>query len=100
MYKIFLDINIGYIWSANYAFIAAVLFAFFTNRHIVFKKGNNVIKEISLFFIARVITQAINNLGLVLFIEFIGVGEFVSQVILSVIVVILNYILSKYTIFV
>lgn len=100
LYKIFLDMNVQYLWSATYAFIVAVLFAFVTNRHIVFKKGNNVVKEIILFFAARIITQAINNIGLIIFIEFIGVGEFISQVILSIIVVILNYIFSKYAIFI
>ena len=99
MYKVLLDMKYGYIVSANIAFVGAVFFAFITNRHLVFKKGRNIFKEIILFFCSRILTQFINNIGLVIMIELMGLGEFISQVFLSILVVILNYVFSKHLIF-
>lgn len=99
-YKIFLNMGIQYLLGTNIAFVLAVLFAFFTNKHIVFKKGNNVIREFFLFIGARIITQLINNFGLIFAVEVLNIDAFLSQVFLSVIVIILNYIFSKYAIFV
>ena len=99
-FKIFLIFGIHYIISTNIAFVLAVLFAFFTNRHLVFKKGSNVFREIALFFAARIATQLINNVGLILAVEVLYWDAFISQIILTVIVTILNYIISKYAIFI
>lgn len=99
-YKVFLDIGIQYVLSTNIAFIVAVLFAFVTNRHFVFQKGDNIIREFFLFFGARILTQIINVFGLVFMVEILNIGEFISQVFLMVIVIILNYIFSKYAIFI
>lgn len=99
IYKVLLDMKFEYIFSANIAFVVAVFFAFITNRHLVFKKGSNVLKEIILFFGLRIVTQFINNIGLVIMIELLCLDEFISQVFLSILVIILNYIFSKYLIF-
>lgn len=99
-YKMFLDIGIQYILGANISFVLAVIFAFYTNKHIVFKKGNKILREFILFVGARIITQIINNAGLIFAVEVLRIGPFISQVFLSIVVVILNYIFSKYAIFV
>lgn len=99
-YKVFLFIDIHYVISTNIAFIFAVLFAYFTNKHIVFKKGHNFKREITLFFLARIITQLLNNVGLIFMVEILFMDEFLSQVIISVLVIILNYVFSKYAIFI
>lgn len=99
-YKIFLNMGIQYILGTNISFVLAVLFAFFTNRHFVFTKTNNIVKEFILFLGARIFTQLINNAGLVFAVEALNVDAFVSQAVLTVVVIILNYIFSKYAIFV
>lgn len=99
-YKLFLMAGIHYLVSINIAFIIAVLFAFFTNRYVVFTKGKNVIREIVLFYGARIFTQLLNNIGLYFMVEILIMDEFISQVIISGIVIILNYIISKYAIFI
>lgn len=99
-YTILINDNVHYLISTNIAFVLAFLFAFFTNRHIVFKKGSNILKEITLFLGARLATQFINNIGLVILIESLHMGKLISQIILQVVVVLLNYIISKRAIFV
>lgn len=99
-YKILRDMGVQYKLSTNIAFVIAVLFAFFTNKHIVFKQGNNYKREILLFFSARIFTQIINYIGLVFMVEQMHINDFVSQSVLNVVIIILNYVFSKYAIFV
>jgi putative flippase GtrA len=99
-YKLLRISGVGYKSSTNVAFVVAVLFAFFTNKHIVFKQGNNYKREIVLFFAVRIFTQVLNYVGLVIMVEQIHINDFTSQVFLNIIVIILNYIFSKYAIFI
>lgn len=94
------------------SFIAATLFAYITNKIWVFKskKWNVKVlkKEILSFSSARVISFLFEQVSLFICINMFGVGEYlvlgingilVSKIILSFIVVIVNYGLSKFFIF-
>lgn len=99
-YKILRDFGIQYKLSTNIAFVVAVLFAFFTNKHIVFRKGNNYKREILLFFAVRIFTQLLNYIGLIFMVESLHINDFLSQSVLNIVIIILNYVFSKYAIFV
>lgn len=98
-YKIFLDLNIDYRVSATLAFILAVLFAFITNRKYVFTAQSSILKEAVAFLSMRLVTFAINLIGLIIMVDFIHLDKFYSQVALNVLIIILNYVLSKYIVF-
>lgn len=98
-YKILRLLGVQYKLSTNIAFVIAVLFAFFANKHIVFQKANNYKREILLFFAARIFTQFLNYIGLVFMVEHLHINDFISQAVLNIIIIVLNYVLSKYVIF-
>ena len=92
--------------------IICVLFQYFTNRIWVFKssnKGKIAIKEFFQFIIARSITAIIDQIFIVIGVDIVVV-KFISssqqsifsigiKILSNIIVVILNYIFSKYFIF-
>ncbi len=91
------------------SWIAAVLFAFVTNKLWVFDskswKGNIVIKELGSFIAARLATGCIEWFGVPLLVklgmdqELFGTKGMLAKIIASVLVVILNYFFSKLLIF-
>ena len=91
------------------AWLVAVLFAFITNKLFVFESKNLELKfvgqELIKFVSARLATGAIEILGLPLLYylgvkqSLFGVEGFLAKVLVSVVVVILNYVFSKLFIF-
>lgn len=101
-----------YLVSNALAWIIAVVFAYATNKLVVFRatRGSkaSLLRECAEFLAARVLSLGIEELGLLLLIGALGMGdlhfyfisgEMIAKVIISVIVVKLNYIFSKYIIF-
>jgi putative flippase GtrA len=99
IYKIFLDLGVDYKLSACFAFIVAVLFAFITNRKYVFETQTGFWKEATAFFGMRLVTFFINLLGLIVLVKYFYMDKFYSQIFINVLVIILNYILSKFVVF-
>ena len=118
-FKLF-DVVLGeklYLLTNVISWIIAVAFAFITNKIWVFEsKSFNtsiVFKELISFFGARVFTLLLEELGLWLLITVIGMknisgfkllgldinGNIMAKLIISVVVVIMNYIFSKFLIF-
>lgn len=91
---------VEYIISNILAWILSVLFAYFTNRIWVFEsKSHNIVRELSLFFAGRLFS-GIMDMGLMyLFIDIFVIGDFISKIIIQIIVVFLNYIISKFIVF-
>ena len=91
------------------SWITAVLFAFITNKLWVFEsrsfKGTLLLKELGAFVASRLITGAIEGFGVPLLMiaglnqSILGIEGMLAKVLISVIVVILNYILSKLLVF-
>ena len=92
--------GINYLISNIFAWIVSVLFAYVTNRIWVFESRNaNIIKEISLFFGGRLFS-GIADVGLMyVFIEILSVNDFISKIIIQILVIILNYLISKLIVF-
>ncbi|MDF2542135.1 MAG: GtrA family protein [Herbinix sp.] len=85
------------------AWVFAVSFAYVINNRMVFlamedDKKKEAIK-ITKFFSARLITLGVEELGLLIFVDFMGFYNLLVKACLAVIVIILNYIFSKLYIF-
>ena len=89
------------------AWIFAVAAAYISNKVFVFKNNDrkNIKKELTLFLSSRLFSGAVEVLGLPLMISTLswgslyGIEGFREKLLLSVIVVVLNYVFSKYIIF-
>lgn len=101
-YAILWRIGVDYRVSTGLAWFFAVVFAFFTNRTYVFnssKDVNGMLKEASTFFVSRISSGVINLLGMILLVDGLQINEFISKAIMSIAVLILNYVLSKFFVF-
>lgn len=98
--KIFLvDVNISNIISV----ILSILFAYITNKIFVFQSrcasSKELYAEFSKFVGARFLTMIIEVGGVFLLYNIIGQGEILAKVETQVIVLIGNYIISKFFVF-
>lgn len=85
------------------AWTLSVSFAFYTNKKYVFNSKSNdieVLKKESISFIsARVFSLVLDMSLMILLINFMNINELTSKIIVNILVVILNYLLSKFYIF-
>lgn len=103
-YAVF-NIRIG--WNALTANIAswilAVAFAYVTNRTWVFEsstdRGRNLIKEITGFVGGRIATLVIEELILFIFITEFEMNSVLVKIVAQVVVIALNYVISKMIVF-
>jgi len=83
--------------------IAAILFAFFANKIVVFRAKSSGVKavfaELIKFFGGRAVTMVIEVGGVYLLYNILGIKAMIAKVATQVIVVILNYFISKYFVF-
>lgn len=92
--------NPVYLQIANImSWVLVVTFAYFANRMIIFKSNNNKIKEASKFYLSRVSTLLIDMFIMFLLVTIIGINDRISKIIVQFIVLVLNYILSKFLVF-
>lgn len=85
------------------SWICAVSFAYVTNMLWVFEEKPRTfvafLRQIFMFAAARLATLGVEELILYVFVERMGMGKFVIKLIAQVIVILLNYVLSKWIIF-
>ena len=95
--------NIAWKVAEGIAFVIAVLFAFFADKIVVFKSysfmPSKLFTELGSFVGARLITELINVGIMYYIIDYKKQQPFLGKVIASIIVIILNYLLSKFVIF-
>ena len=92
----YLDLVVSNVLS----WIIAVLFAYFTNRVIVFNsKNKNYIKEFISFTGSRVITLILDTLLMILFVKSLNMNDMIAKVIVQIVVIIGNYLISKLFVF-
>jgi len=92
-------LKVSWVIANIIAWIASVLFAFWGNRNVVFKSKNSIVKEMTSFFILRIVTLGIEYICLYLLIDIIKCDEYLAKILVNVIVIISNYILCKFSIF-
>lgn len=97
------NLNIEFLISNWIAWIAAVLFAYITNKFFVFEsKKTNIkflIKEFSSFVSCRILSGIIEMILMYVMISLMSLNDFIVKIITNVVVVILNFIFSKLIIF-
>lgn len=85
------------------AWVLSVAFAFITNKLFVFKsksfEARVFWRELWAFVAARLFSLGVDELGMVFLASFLGMNDWIAKIIMNVIVVIINYILSKRFIF-
>ena len=93
-------LGVNYLISNVIAWFFSVLFAYVTNRIWVFEsKSPDILKEMSLFFGGRIFSGVVDTGLMYLFIDILTIGDFISKIVVQIIVVILNYVFSKLIVF-
>lgn len=83
------------------SWIVSVLFAYFTNRSFVFKvKDNHILAEFIKFVISRLFTLLVDMAIMFIFVTLLHLDDKVIKLVTQVIVIVLNYILSKFLVFI
>jgi len=85
------------------AWFGAVIFAFFTNRRFVFnsqvKKYVEIIKEFIIFILSRVVSGGLETIILYIMATCLGINDLIVKVFAGLVVIIFNYVVSKFIIF-
>lgn len=93
-------LSAGTVLSNVIAWFLSVLFAYVTNRRWVFQsKDGNVIREAAAFFSGRIGTGVLDTVVMFITVDLLGWNDMVMKIISNIIVVILNYIISKFFVF-
>ena len=79
--------------------VLAVIFAFITNRCCVFHSSGNIFHEFYSFAAARVFTGLLDIFIMYLFVDVLKFYDMPVKIISNIIVIIVNYIASKFFIF-
>ena len=85
------------------AWALAVFFAYITNRTMVFHSSatgaDEVLKEIVSFFACRIGTGVVDWAIMLIFVTILHFNHMIVKILANIIVIVLNYILSKFVIF-
>ncbi|WP_442951665.1 GtrA family protein [Paenibacillus sp. GYB003] len=103
LFYLLLKFSLGYLASNVISYLIATLLFFIINKYYIFKNISAgiyiIFKEFCLFIIMRITTLILDSILLTLFIEFFLLPIMLSKIIASVLVIGLNFILSKFIIF-
>lgn len=95
--------HVHYLIANTLAWIAAVLFAFVTNKLWVFESRSFapkiVLKELVMFAGGRIVSLCVQQILLYITVDLAHINKNISKLAVSVIVIILNYVLSKLLVF-
>lgn len=82
------------------AIFLAVVFAYITNRRLVFNSKASNFKEIFMemlkFFLARLFTMIVEFFGFMLLFNVLNIPNLISKLTITVLVIVLNFFLSKF----
>lgn len=85
------------------AWVLAVFFAYITNRSLVFHSSasgtDEIMKEITSFFACRIGTGVVDWVIMLVFVTILHFNDMIIKILANIIVIVLNYILSKFVIF-
>lgn len=82
------------------SWIIAVIFAYITNRKYVFEsKAKNIKNEFIKFTSSRITTLLIEMIFMFIFVSLLNLNDKIMKIIAQIVVIILNYVLSKIFVF-
>ena len=96
--------QVNEIISSGLSWFCSVLFAYTTNKIFVFESKTNTakafFKEMISFFLARVLSGIFCDVGtFAVMVSVLKINDIISKIVTQVMVVIVNYVLSKFFIF-
>jgi len=100
-----LNVQLHWNWQISnmLAWLLAVIFAFITNKLFVFQSKSFTLKlflwELITFFGARLLSLGVDMLGMWILLDLYGVNSMIAKILVNVLVIIINYVLSKLIIF-
>ena len=99
VFKDVIPINAGI--ATLIAWFCSVLFAFFANKIFVFEsKGKQrFFKELLMFYASRMFTGLLEVGAMLIFVERLALSYWGVKIIANVVILILNYVLSKFIVF-
>jgi len=92
-------LGINVLVANTIAWIISVIYAFVTNKKIVFRDNQGVLKQFIMFAGLRIISYILEELSLFVFVVQLEFNDITVKIIVSVLIVIINYIFSKFIIF-
>ena len=102
-YWLFSYIGMGTITANSVSSAIAVLFAFITNKIFVFKSSSwkikTALRELGSFVVGRLATYLMETIILYLLVDTLGFNNLICKGLTMVMVVIGNYIISKFAVF-
>ena len=108
LYTLFVD-QVGFRWANAIGWTGAVVFAFLTNKYIVFRTGGEgagpFLREFLTFVAVRLMSLLVEVSGVDFLVRrgvdrpILGITGGVAKVIVTVLVIIINYVFSKFFIF-
>lgn len=82
------------------SWIAAVTFAYFTNRKYVFESTNsNMVQEAVKFYASRLSTLGMDMVIMFVGVTWLGFNDKIMKLVVQVVVTIANYVISKFLVF-
>lgn len=103
VYGAMVKVGIDYRIATAAAWAVSVLFAFIVNKIFVFQSYNMqsafVVKEMTSFVACRGVSGVMEMVFMIVMVSWLRMDEYISKIIVSVIVVIVNYVFSKLFIF-
>lgn len=99
-FAILTSFNLEENFSNVIAIILAVLFAYFTNKSLVFNSIASTLKEkfyeFFKFMLGRAFTMIIELVGFYLLFNIINIPKLISKTLITILVIILNFFISKF----
>ncbi len=99
-FAILTSFNLEENFSNIIAIILAVLFAYFTNKSLVFNSIASTLKEkfyeFFKFMLGRAFTMIIELVGFYLLFNIINIPKLISKTLITILVIILNFFISKF----
>ncbi len=98
-YLFYYPLSIGELTATALSWIASVTFAFFTNRFFVFRANGNPVREGLSFFASRAATLLLEEGWIFVFVTLLSLEAMWVKIAGNVLVLILNYVFSKWIVF-
>lgn len=102
-YELLYQIGLSNLLSNGLAWFIAVTFAYIANKWKVFRSRSESTRDETVklvkFFAARGLTLGLEQLGMYILVELLGINRWIIKGSLGILVIILNYIFSKLYIF-
>lgn len=81
------------------SWVTSVTFAYFTNKKYVFMQKEKSIRETLTFYLSRLSTLLLDMLLMFILVTKLNMNDKICKLIIQIIIIILNYILSKLLVF-